>query len=262
MLAADACGIRHSLQLLSASGVLARIRNSFAQGGRMKKLLLTVVLGALVLAGCATPPPPATPLAKAKLTENQPRIGVVMAPLPKVDTHLPGAGCLLCMAAAALANQSLTAQVQQLPQDGLLQVKEDIAKAINKKGGQAVVIATEVKVDELPKFSGAGGLIAERDFRSFREKHKLDKLVVVEITTLGAERPYSAYVPTGAPKGVFRAVGYMVNLQTNAYEWYQPVEFLKAADGSWDEPPTFPGVTNAYFQALELGKDAIVENFN
>ena len=119
-----------------------------------------------------------------------------------------------------------------------------------------------VKVDDLPKFSGSGGLVAERDFRSFREKHKLDKLVVISINTLGAERPYSAYVPTGAPKGVFRAVGYMVDLQTNSYEWYQPVEFLKAADGSWDEPPTFPGITNAYFQALELGKDALVENFN
>lgn len=228
----------------------------------MKKLLLTIVVGSLVLAGCATPPPQTMPMAKSKLTESQVRIGVAMAPVPKVDTHLPGAGCLLCIAAASLANQSLTAQVQKLPQDGLLQMKDEIAQAINKKGGQAVVIARELKVDELPKFSGAGGLIAERDFRSFREQHKLDKLVVIAISTLGAERPYSAYVPTGAPKGVFRAVGYMVDLKTNSYEWYQPVQVLKAADGNWDEPPTFPGITNAYFQALEAGKDTLVESFN
>ena len=50
----------------------------------------------------------------------------------------------------------------------------------------------------------------------------------------------------------------MVNLKTNAYEWYSPIDINKAA-AMWDQPPKFPDLTNAYFQAIELGKDAVLK---
>jgi hypothetical protein len=33
---------------------------------------------------------------------------------------------------------------------------------------------------------------------------------------------------------------------------------MKSAESTWDEAPTFPGLTNAYYQALELAKDAFL----
>jgi len=50
----------------------------------------------------------------------------------------------------------------------------------------------------------------------------------------------------------------MVDLTSNAYDWYMPLNVLKSADGRWDEPPKFPGLTNAYFQALEESKDQLL----
>jgi hypothetical protein len=47
----------------------------------------------------------------------------------------------------------------------------------------------------------------------------------------------------------------MVNLKTNAYEWFDTVQVSRSADGKWDEAPAFPGLTNAYFQAIEQAKD-------
>jgi hypothetical protein len=41
-----------------------------------------------------------------------------------------------------------------------------------------------------------------------------------------------------------------------------PVELAKGSDGPWDESPSFPGLTNAYFQVLEMGKDAFLKPFN
>jgi len=35
----------------------------------------------------------------------------------------------------------------------------------------------------------------------------------------------------------------------------------EGADGAWDEPPNFPGLTNAYFQALELGMEDFLRPF-
>jgi hypothetical protein len=90
----------------------------------------------------------------------------------------------------------------------------------------------------------------------------VDRLLVIDITTLGVMRPYSAYVPTGAPRGILEGRGYLVNLSNNSYEWYQRVQVYRAADGQWDEPPKFPGLTNAYYQVIELGKDDFLKPFN
>jgi hypothetical protein len=34
-----------------------------------------------------------------------------------------------------------------------------------------------------------------------------------------------------------------------------------SAQGEWDEPPKFPGLTTAYYQAIELAKDKIKDQF-
>jgi hypothetical protein len=34
-----------------------------------------------------------------------------------------------------------------------------------------------------------------------------------------------------------------------------PLNMTKSADDKWDEPAKYPGLTNAYFQAIELGQD-------
>jgi hypothetical protein len=46
-----------------------------------------------------------------------------------------------------------------------------------------------------------------------------------------------------------------------ASELYVPLQLEKAADGAWNEAPKFPGLTNAYYQVLELGKDAVTSPF-
>ena len=82
------------------------------------------------------------------------------------------------------------------------------------------------------------------------------------INTLGFIRTYSSYFPTSDPKGTIGGAGYLINLSNNLYEWYQPVNVTRSADTTWDEPPKFPGLTNAYFQVIELGKGVFLNPFN
>lgn len=217
----------------------------------------------VLLVGCAAvPQQQAVQLSSGTLAPQGGRVGVAMTALPTVDTQLPGAGCLLCMGAAMLANNSLISHSKTLPYEELPQLKEDLAAALRAKGVDAVVIEAPVKLSELPKFATQAPNIAAKDFSSLQQQYKLDKLLLIDVTTLGFERTYSSYIPTSDPKAVVRGLGYMVNLSNNSYEWYLPVSVLKSAGQNWDEAPQFPGLTNAYFQAVETGRDSFLKPFN
>lgn len=227
----------------------------------MNLRVLFAIAAIAFFAGCATPPPQPIQLAPESVGPQSGRIGVAMAKLPDVDTHLPGAGCLLCIAAAKMANSSLTDHSKTLTREDLPALKNQLATLLAKRGANTVVLNDDLNVDALDAPRNEGINLPRKDFSPLRAKYGIDKLLVIEVTTLGFERTYSAYVPTSEPKGVFRATGYIVDLSKNTYDWYLPVTVLKSADKQWDEAPKFPGLTNAYYQALELGKDQILAAF-
>ena len=218
------------------------------------------VLLAVLVSGCAVQPQAPVALDGATWS-SKPRVGVAMSPIPVVDTQFPGAGCLLCLAAASIANSSLTTHTKTLPVEDLPTLKQEVAKRIKAKGGEAVVIDEPLEVSKLQGWKGEGPNVAKQDFSGFRERYGIEKLVVLEVNTIGVVRPYASYIATSDPKATVRGRGYMVDLRTNSYAWYQPVLISRASDKEWDEPPKFPGLTNAYFQALEMGKDAFLKPF-
>jgi hypothetical protein len=210
---------------------------------------------AIMLSGCMTPPQKPVGLTATSLAPSNGRVGVAMTPLPKVDTHLDGAGCLLCYAAASAANSQLTAYTVTLPYEDLPQLKNELADLIKKKGVDVVVISDDLDISSLPDSTSSEPNAARKDFSAFQKKYGIEKLLVIDISALGMLRTYSSYFPTSDPKGLLRGTGYLVNLKTNTFEWYKPVNVVKSSDGKWDEPPKYPGLTNAYFQTIEVAKD-------
>jgi len=215
------------------------------------------------VAGCATvAPKEPIPLANNALDPKSGRIGVGMTAVPKVDTAFPGAGCLLCLATASAANSDLTKHCESLTHEDLPTLKKTMADRIHKKGSEVILIPDTIDIDALPDFTTDKPNVSPKDFSQYRTKYQIDKLVVIDIKQLGFTRPYSAYFSTGDPKATMQGNGYLIDLKTNTYEWYLPVTISKSADGNWDEPPKYPGLTNAYYQVLELGKDAFLNPFN
>jgi hypothetical protein len=223
--------------------------------------IIVAVIAVLLLGGCVTPPQAPVTLRTEVLDAKNGRIGVVMAPLPTPDTQFPGAGCLLCIAAANATHTTLTGYTQTLSNTDLVNLKNDVAALIRKKGGEVTVIKEELKVEDLSDTATPGPNVSRKDHTPLKKRYDVDKLVVLNIALIGIERPYSAYVPTGDPKGVLVGQGYLVNLSNNTLEWHQNVRVVRAAEGKWDEPPGFPGLTNAYFQALESGMDELKNPF-
>jgi hypothetical protein len=214
-----------------------------------------------LLAGCAAKPQLPVRLSPMALSAApSQRIGVVLAAVPKASLEVPGANCLLCIAAAQAANASIARHFDTLDSGDLLQVRDGIADGLRKKGLKAVILPDLLDLNTLAETGSSAPNGAKRDFTPLKQKFGLDKLVVVSVEALGVQRSYSAYIPTGAPYAYMRAIGYMVDLRSNTYDWYQPVQVFRTADGgNWDEPPNYPGLTNAYYQALETSKDRLLE---
>lgn len=224
------------------------------------RMLLSVAASVLA-AGCAVAPQLPVELAPGAVGPQGGKVGVAMTKLPVQDTEVPGAGCLLCLAVAMSANSALTDHARKLPYEDLPRLKDQVAELLRKKGTDATVIASELDVNALSDSSATGADAAKKDFRPLKAKLRVDRLLVINVAALGFTRGYSGYVPTGAPQAMARGEAYIVNLGTNAYEWYAPLNLSRGAEGAWDEPPSFPGLTNAYFQVIELSKDHFLGKF-
>lgn len=220
-----------------------------------------VLLVMAVLSGCAGTPQPNVDLAPGVISAQSGRLGIAMTTLPKVDTAFPGADCLLCLATASLANTSLTSYTQKLPTDELIQLKQQVADLIQQKGTNVTIIDESLNLEQLAKWNTEAPNVAKKDFVSLKQKYAIDKLLVIEVNTLGIHRNYAAYFSTGVPYVILTGTGYIVNLNNNTYEWYTRVHSTKNSDGNWDEPPAFPGLTNAYFQVIEASKDNFLKPF-
>jgi hypothetical protein len=223
--------------------------------------MIWLVVALVQLTGCASNPQLPVSFGDNALAAHSGRVGVAMTAMPKVDTSFPGADCLLCLATAATANSSLTRHTHMLTGDELLTIKDGIADRLRKKGVDAVVIAENLNIKQLKDFSGGGVNIAKKDFRPLKDQYKVDHLVLIDITRLGFVRNYAAYISRGDPIAELDGTLAVVNLATNAYDFYQEINQSKGSEGGWDEPPDFPGLTNAYYAVIESGKDAVQQPF-
>ncbi|WP_205627276.1 hypothetical protein [Herbaspirillum rhizosphaerae] len=222
------------------------------------RIVVGLALCASLLVGCAAPKQKDIAFKSEVLTTSPAKVGIVMSEIPKADTYFPGADCLLCYMTASAANSSLTDLVRTLPNDDLATLKESVAEALNKKGVSTLIVKEKLDVATLPDGGPSGENTARKNFTSLKGKYGVDKLLVVTVYSLGFTRRYSSYFPSGDPRATVAAAAYIVDLTTNKYDWYYGVSETKSAEGGWDEPPKYPGLTNAYYQVLERAKDKVL----
>jgi len=225
---------------------------------RVWTLLITALM---LLSGCATPRQESISLSADFFKTGSGKIGIAMPDAPKPDTFFPGADCLLCIAAASVNHRSLTNEVQTWPTDEFQSLKHEIQALLKAQGQQVVLIDEPLKLKDLPDRKSATPGQAHKDFSSLQQRNGINRLLVIQLLHSGVQRNHSAYFPTGPAMATLRAEAYLVDLPTHQLAWYETVDMSRNADGNWDEGPKFPGLTNAYFQILELSKDQIKKPF-
>ena len=223
---------------------------------RIILLLVTIV----ALSGCVAVYQKPIKMEKNYLSSGSKKIGVIFTKLPKPDVHLPGAGCLLCIAVAEANHSSLSAHVDTLSTDDFNTVKKQLLTKLRGKGLNVVELDEKIDLSELPDFDPLKEGFSEKDYRGFRNKYGVNHVLAVQINSIGMERKYSSYIPVADPSAVVLGVSYLVDLKDNSYKWYKHIKVHKSASGSWDEPPAFPALTNAFYQAIESGKEVILSD--
>jgi hypothetical protein len=221
-----------------------------------------IALTAISLAACRTAPPPAIFLHANTLGPQNGTVGIAVVSA-KVDTSFPGAGCLLCLAVASGANSSLTKHAHAMSNQDVLKIKDDIAEALRKKGIEVSILADELNEKTLrDNASPAGAAAPKKDYRPLKVKYHVEHLVYLDVNSLGFERNYSAYVARGDAVASLQGLITVVNLSSNEYELYQQISVIKVAEGPWDEAPDYPGLTNAYYSAVESAREQVRRYFD
>lgn len=223
------------------------------------RLPTLILLGlTLILTGCVTTPQPTVALDTNLFSKGDLKIGVAYLPPEKqATTHIRGANCLLCIGVASALTNSLSGHLNEsISTDELDTLKDAVVSKYSKRSANTKLVELPTSLDKLADFPDQVGF-AKKDFRSLKEKLDVDLLVVLKVNQHGAHRHFNSYIPAGDPQGYVGAHLYSVNLSTNAYVQYLEIEEKVQPEGEWDEPPTFPGVTTSYFQAVENARQKI-----
>ncbi|WP_096085171.1 hypothetical protein [Agaribacterium haliotis] len=221
------------------------------------RILFIVFFGVIFASGCATTKQQPINYSETTLHKDA-KIGIAVAPLPDVQITYPGASCLLCLAAAAAANSSLSKHVDSLSADDLKEIPLLIKAKVEELGYDAKIIEAPLELSELPKYSGKLPNTAPRDFSSFKQKYDVDYLIGVELNYVGVQRNYSSYVPVSDPQALISGLQFVVRVEDNTFTWFKPLDFRKGAEGEWKQKPDFPNLTNAYYQVVESTLDEVV----
>ncbi len=220
----------------------------------MKKIITLFLL--ITLVGCGTTPQPTVELQANHFTNKEKKIGFYFQRGDKATTHIFGASCLLCYGVASSLTSSLDKHLATLPVSDIDSLKTLIQDEFKERSDYVTTLDDPKLLDKLPKFKGELGF-AKQDFRGLKDKFDIDVLVVANFDSFGAYRSFSSYVPNGDPQGYLKGVVYTIDLNTNQYLQYRLVDEKVQPEGLWDEPDDFPGVTTAYYQAIENVKTLI-----
>jgi hypothetical protein len=223
--------------------------------------LLGILLVTGLFVGCATQPITQLTLQKDTLSSES-KVVVLQNEIKEPSMDYPGASCLLCLGAAAVANGSLSNHVKTLPLDDIKTLGKLAGDKISASGAKVEVIETPLLLNKIPKAKKSKSLsVAKHDFSQYKASHQATHALVVNTTSVGVIRNYSAYVPVSGPIARIGGEVYLVNLATGEYVAYNTLDISKLPNGVWDQAPAFPNVTNAYYEAVEAARDQISNLF-
>ncbi len=225
----------------------------------MKVLVkIGLILALPLFWGCATTPQPNVNFSSDYWDNKETKIGVYVGELPAVKGHLSGAACLLCLAAASAINADLADHMKSQSNEDLADLKDLLIATVEEKGVTVVPIEGPIDFRKLPKNSAKIPNATRYNFSSIGKQNDVKKVLVLDFGLLGTMRNFANYVPVGDPYAMFNAMMYVVNTETNTYEFYEPINVTKYSETPWKEEG-YPGITNAYYTVLELGKSRVLD---
>lgn len=234
--------------------------DSIEISGPMKKIL-TLALIVFCITGCAVTPQQPVSLNQTILEQGGIKVGIATTTVPEVTMIFPGADCVACFFAAAVANAKLSGHAKTLTPEDVSGYGDLIKERLTQSGVSAKFISQDLELKKFKSIRSQSSNTAKRDFSPLGDEHDITHLIIINIEHLGFVRHYAKYIPVSDPQASMKGAAYMVDLADNTYSWYLPIELYQSTRGEWKEPPSFPGLTNAYYGVVETIKDDLLDVF-
>lgn len=226
---------------------------------KLIKLILTATLFTIITSCASMQPQTPIEFANPKLMNNF-SVTIVMTEVPSPSMWYPGADCLLCLGVAATANTTLSSHVKTLLNDDLNILGLDVEKLLSAKGLKVKFSDISFDKKKLNRVRSEIPNTARKDFTLLKDQYNTSHLLVIDFYRVGISRNYLQYIPKGEPYSDIAGTAYMVNLETNIYDWYLPFSENKNADGEWKEPKDFPTLSKAYYESLEQVREKVLSS--
>ncbi|MFT7235388.1 MAG: hypothetical protein ACI9QV_000965 [Methylophagaceae bacterium] len=222
--------------------------------------VITFVSLTLFLVGCAATSQQYSIPKADNYWQGKPRtVGIAMTKVPPRDMYIYGANCLMCVVAAKSANSLLSRHIERLGDENLPSIKDKIADVLKEHKVDVRILDEVFSSKGLPENKSNLENACNFDYSSYKKPHNLTHLLIIEVNKLGITRGYFAHFPVTDPRTIFSTNIYLVDLETNTFDFYYPIELEKSTHHIWNEPPMYPALTNSYYQVLEEGKVKIID---
>ncbi len=234
----------------------------------MKTILKMLSVGMVLisLTGCG----PSRIALKPSFWDNkEQKIGIAFIKYPEAGAHRQGSEGLLDMAINASLASEMSAYLKSIDVEAYEEVAQSFKEKFASKGIEVQIFKGKLDLETLedtPRSSGRSlsSTTFKKDLSFMKQKFKIDKVLLLGVDAYGTLRNYYGFIPLGAPKALFKVSGQLVDLESNNKEWFdfQDQEYATApVMGEWNQPPTYPNLTNALIVAMNNAKEYIIRAF-
>jgi len=232
----------------------------YAKGG-----LISVLALLFMLSGCVAMQPKIDVDPKF-WTDKQQVIGIAIAKLPTPMSAKSGNQGLLDVLINNANASDLDKHLATLDLGSVNELTDRMVAYLNEKNIKSVKIEEQLDLEKLPQLTeeqtANSNQHASRDFKVLKEQYQVDKLLLISVVRVGTMRSYYGFIPTSAPVGSSVVSGQIINLSNNQLEWSQvATQNVPNAEGDWDVPPNFPGLTKAVLSAYEQSQQMLLNQF-
>lgn len=232
----------------------------------MRFFKITLALLAVsMLASCAIAPQKPVVINNTYWDQQNQRVGVYVQPIEAPQFYTEGDVRLLDYAVISMAMATVKEHFAQLDTSDYELLRDDISSYFSQAGKMVKLISEDIKIDNLPSFNDPNSndetYFASKDYSKLKEKLDVDQLLLIKARRVGLARPYASFVPMGDPRAIFELEGELVDLSNNQLLWYSTITSVGFSSGEWDEPPAYPGLTNAFYASLESVKQKVMAHF-
>jgi hypothetical protein len=209
----------------------------------------------LLATGCVSvqEPVPLQPIANQTA-----KVGVMYVEAVPAETQYTGSIGLLDYAIIAGVNKSLDTYLKSLTFEDYPVLVNEVTSKLQAKGFNAQLIDPPISLDLAKKIDLPKENKNDSDFSAITKGQDIDYLVLIQKPAIGTTRSYYGPVPTSEPLAMVALRVEMVELATGNLLWYRNLREVATIDTPWDEPDTYPNMTNSIYKNFNTAMQKVL----